>query len=168
RFVCRITFPALLIAAVFFNNGPSAAQEANKTPAQQRPQSADQAPTVRVGSEEVLLDVVVRDKRGRPVTDLKADEIEVFEDGVKQQITSFRRISADLPIVVKGARNDKPECQPRTAQVDPLRQINLVTMVFERLNNEGRLLARDAAQEFLKTELKQNVMIAVFVLDQRL
>jgi VWFA-related protein len=52
--------------------------------------------------------------------------------------------------------------------IDPLRQINLVTMVFERLNNEGRLLARDAAREFLKSELRRNVMVAVFALDRRL
>jgi VWFA-related protein len=41
-------------------------------------------------------------------------------------------------------------------------------MVFERLNNEGRLLARDAAREFLKSELRRNVMVAVFALDQQL
>jgi VWFA-related protein len=173
-FIRRIVFPTLLIAAASFNAGPSAAQETNKAGTQQKPQSADQVPTVRVGAEEVLLDVVVRDKRGRPVTDLKAEEIEVFEDGVKQKVTSFRHVSADLPAVAGGANSNPtgatgaPGGQPKSAQLDPVRQINLVTMVFERLNNEGRLQARDAAQEFLKTELKQNVMIAVFALDQRL
>src|SRR5690242_4658953 len=170
-FIRRIVLPALLIAVATFHSGLSAAQETNKAGTQQNPQSADGAPTVRVGAEEVLLDVVVRDKRGRPVTDLKAEEIEVFEDGVKQKVTSFRHVSADLPAVAGGADSNPtgaPGGQPKSAQLDPVRQINLVTMVFERLNNEGRLQARDAAQEFLKTELKQNVMIAVFALDQRL
>jgi VWFA-related protein len=134
---------------------------------------------VRIGSEEVLLDVVARDKKGRPVTDLKADEIEVYEDGVKQQINSFRKVEKTDLIEGAAASNNAAGNAAGNASnnaagnaagnaVDPLRQINLVTMVFERLNSEGRLLARDAAREFLKSELRRNVMVAVFALDQRL
>jgi VWFA-related protein len=144
------------------------AQEAARPSVQtQKPRTSDQGATVRIGSEEVLLDVVARDKRGRPVTDLKADEIEVYEDGVKQQINSFRKVEKTDLIEGAGAPNNTPGATPANA-VDPLRQINLVTMVFERLNNEGRRLARDAAVEFLKSELRRNVMVAVFALDQRL
>src|SRR5262249_14831178 len=150
------------------------AQDPAKPPGQtQKPRTSDQGATVRIGSEEVLLDIVARDKKGRPITDLKADEIEVYEDGVKQQINSFRKVeNTDL---TESASNNASNNAAGAAQggepanaVDPLRQINLVTMVFERLNNEGRLLARGAAREFLKSELRRNVMIAVFGLDQRL
>jgi len=112
-----------------------------------------------------MLDIIARDKRGRPVNDLKAGELEVYEDGVKQQIGSFRLIgpqSADSPSSGADVAGRPP------APVDPLRQINLVTMIFERLNNEARLLARDAAMEFLKNELHQNVRVSIFVLDQRM
>jgi len=152
------------------------AQEPAKPSGQaQKPRTSDQGQTVRIGSEEVLLDVVARDKKGRPVTDLKADEIEVYEDGVKQQINSFRKVEktdliegADVSNNSAGnAAGATPRAGPGNA-VDPLRQINLVTMVFERLNNEGRLLAREASREFLKSELRPNVMVAVFALDQRL
>src|SRR5215813_351020 len=144
------------------------AQEPAKPSGQaQKPRTSDQGATVRIGSEEVLLDVVVRDKKGRPVADLKADEIEVYEDGVKQQINSFRKVEKTDLIEGADASNNAAGAAPGYA-VDPLRQINLVTMVFERLNNEGRLLARDAAREFLKSELRRNVMVAVFALDQRL
>ena len=34
-------------------------------------------------------DVIVRDNRGQFVADLKKDEFEVYEDGVKQQMVSF-------------------------------------------------------------------------------
>src|SRR5215510_5413899 len=156
------------------------AQEPTKPSGQeQKPRTSDQGPTVRIGSEEVLLDVVARDKKGRPVTDLKADQIEVYEDGVKQQINSFRKVEKTDLIEGAGASNNMAGNAAGNAAgnttgnaagnaLDPLRQINLVTMVFERLNNEGRLLARDAAREFLKSELRRNVMVAVFALDQRL
>jgi hypothetical protein len=41
-------------------------------------------PSFRVDTGVVLLDVVVRDKKGRLVRDLRPDEVQVFEDGAKQ------------------------------------------------------------------------------------
>src|SRR5262245_3874867 len=162
---CLLPALGLIVGAAWF---AAYAQETAKPPGQtQKPRTSDQGATVRVSSEEVLLDIVARDKKGRPVTDLKADEIEVFEDGVKQQITSFRKVEkTDLTAGAGASNNTSNPVSNNT--VDPLRQINLVTMVFERLNNEGRLLARDAAREFLKSELRRNVMVAVFTLDQQL
>src|SRR5215475_10448195 len=83
------------------------AQEPAKTAGQaQKPRTSDQGVTVRIGSEEVLLDIVARDKKGRPITDLKADEIEVYEDGVKQQINSFRKVEKTDLNEGAGASND--------------------------------------------------------------
>ena len=41
----------------------------------------------------ILVDVVVRDRKGRPVTDLIADDFEVYEDGVGQKVDTFSRVS---------------------------------------------------------------------------
>src|SRR5215475_12691891 len=166
RFLTRLflTLSLIAVGVIFAANQQEAAKPYGQT---QKPRTSDQGATVRIGSEEVLLDIVARDKKGRPVTDLKLDEIEIYEDGVKQQINSFRKV--EKTDMVEGAATSNNTTGNTTGNVvDPLRQINLVTMVFERLNNEGRLLARDAAREFLKSELRRNVMVAVFALDQRL
>ena len=55
----------------------------------------DQDDVVRVRSNEVRLDVVVNDKKGRPIRDLKASDFEVLEDGVAQKVESFRFVSRD-------------------------------------------------------------------------
>ena len=47
------------------------------------------AGTVQEGVHAVLVDVVVRDKRGQPVRDLTEADFEVLEDGVPQTIGSF-------------------------------------------------------------------------------
>ncbi|MFN0088346.1 MAG: VWA domain-containing protein [Blastocatellia bacterium] len=139
------------------------------------PQKAQRPATIRIASEEVLLDVVARDRKGRPVNDLKVEEIEVYEDGVRQQVSSFRRVDRTQPVEVTapapaapGASTTAEAAGKPAAVVDPLRQINLVTMIFERLNNESRVLARDAATEFLKSELRPNTMVAIFSLDMRM
>jgi VWFA-related protein len=43
----------------------------------------------RVESELVLVNVVVRDKQGKPVTDLKQQDFTIMEDGKPQRISSF-------------------------------------------------------------------------------
>ena len=52
------------------------------------PQGAGQ-PTFRVAVDLVTTDVIVRDQRDQFVSDLKPEEFEVLEDGVKQNIVSL-------------------------------------------------------------------------------
>jgi VWFA-related protein len=46
-------------------------------------------PNFRVQIDAVTMDVIVKDDQGRFVPDLRKEEFEVFEDGVKQDITSM-------------------------------------------------------------------------------
>ena len=43
-------------------------------------------------SHEVLLEVIVRDAHGKIVTKIDPSQVTVFEDGVKQDIRSFRLV----------------------------------------------------------------------------
>src|SRR6185369_13484252 len=53
---------------------------------------ADQLATIRATAGEVLLDMVVRDKHHKLVTDLRAEDVEVYEDGVRQDVKHFRLV----------------------------------------------------------------------------
>src|SRR5271165_4114440 len=63
----------------------------------QTPPAADIGTIARTSATEVLVDVVVLDKHGKPVKNLKAADIQLLEDGVKQDVTSFRFISPAEP-----------------------------------------------------------------------
>ncbi len=52
-------------------------------------------PTFRTGIDFVRVDVIVTDKKGVPVVDLKPEEVEVFEDGERQQVESFKLFKVD-------------------------------------------------------------------------
>ena len=70
--------------------GLTATLAAQTPAAQQPPQTpARQQPTFRVQIELVSTDVTVKDERGLFVDDLRQDEFEVYEDGVKQKIVSM-------------------------------------------------------------------------------
>src|ERR1700744_2412056 len=44
---------------------------------------------MRIESELVLVNVVARDKQGKPITDLKQSDFTILEDGKAQKISSF-------------------------------------------------------------------------------
>ena len=125
---------------------------------QQNPTAPSQATAIRKTSEEVLLDVVVRDKKGRPVNNLKPEDFQIFDNGEQKQIIAFRLVQGGEAVTAGGART----------QLDPLRQVRLVTMIFQCWNNDARRLAHDAAVGLLKGELPQNVYMAVMTIDHKL
>jgi len=128
------------------------------------PQSAagqkSEAAVFGSGTAAVLLDVVIREKNGRPLLDVKPEEIEVFEDGVKQKLDGFRWVQTES-LQAEGA--PAPLARP-----DPSKQINLVSFVFDQLGIEGRKLASKAAFSFLEKGLRPNTFMAVFQIDQHL
>jgi VWFA-related protein len=133
-----------------------AAPLAAQAPAPPTPASP---PAFRTGTAVVLLDVVIRDKKGRTIPDIRPEEVEVYEDGVKQKVESFRWVATEAP--VEGAAT------PATVP-DAARQINLVSLVFDQLDPDGRRLAGKAATSFLEKALRPNTWVAVFQIDQRL
>lgn len=53
------------------------------------PGQQEQPPTFRAGVTTVLVDTLALDADGNPVPDMTADDFEIYEDGVRQTITSF-------------------------------------------------------------------------------
>ena len=57
----------------------------------------DTIPRFRAESELVLVDLVATDGKGRFVSDIRQDEIEVLEDGKRQKIRLFRLEQGEIP-----------------------------------------------------------------------
>src|SRR5215510_12482087 len=76
--------------------------------------SQEQDEVIRVRSNEVRLDVVVKDKKGRPIRDLKPADFEIFEDGVPQKIESFRFVSREMTPVTPDSKDGKSPDTPAT------------------------------------------------------
>ncbi len=129
--------------------------------AQQSGAAPQKKPTFEAQSTVVLLDIVVRDKKGNPVRDLRPDEVKVAEDGVPRNLTAFR--------LVEGQVSDDRVAGPVPAglQPDPNRQVSLVTMVFDKIL-DNRQLSKQAALDFIANNMQSNVWISVFTIDQRL
>src|SRR3981189_1567851 len=84
-----LTAAILLLNVSFSVLAQDAPQSQPSQPSQQTQQPQQPQYRVRVTSELVLVNVVVRDKKGGLVTDLKKEDFTLLEDGKRQAISTF-------------------------------------------------------------------------------
>ena len=147
----------LLVCLVAMTAGPGRAQDA--TP-------AAPGPTIRVTTTEVALDLVVRDKKGRQVKNLKPGDVEIYEDGVRQQVLSFRMVPGREEQRREAESQAKPG-QAATASVG-LREVNTVCIVFHNIDPVTRPHAIEIVKEFIKNDLPPETYIGIFNLNETL
>ena len=162
----RARFNAFLCAALLLaaQSLAGSAQSGSGQPDQKPDQKSGQK--VSIGTSEVVVDVVVRDKKGRPVKDLAQSDFEVFEDGVKQHIQSFRLYLRDgaEPASTAGLEGDRTQT-PKTSAPNPFAGVSVVALVFDRLAPEARELAHKAALSYVASTLGQDNFAGVFLID---
>ncbi len=115
--------------------------------------------TFRADTALVMLDLVVRDKKGQPVRDLRPDEVQVFEDGVRREVAAFKLVETNAAEPVGAAVAALP---------NPTRLLSLTTLVFESLDGTTAPLARKAALQFLERALGERSRVAVIRLGRGL
>lgn len=134
-------------------------------------QPPEPASTLKATAAEVVLDIVVRDKRGKVVRNLKAGDLEIYEDGMRQEVKSFRfaggrgarRQETQAGSAARTAASAAPSAASR-----PLRAVNLVCIVLHNLDPVARRRAMEAIEEFLMQEQPAGTLLGAFQLDDRL
>jgi VWFA-related protein len=123
-------------------------------------QPASQEKPLKLRTDEVIVDAVVLDKKSHAVSDLTAGDFDLYEDGVRQKITSFRFES----------NNASSETVTTNTNATPgPRLMNLVALVFDaQTTRDGALLARRAALDYVESGMRPNDYVAVFGVDQNL
>jgi Ca-activated chloride channel family protein len=79
-------------------------------------QQAPQRPSFSTGVEVVSLNVTVADPAGRYVTDLESDDLQVYEDGVKQDLVFFNKGNSPIALSVLLDTSASMESRLTTAQ----------------------------------------------------
>jgi VWFA-related protein len=102
--------------------------------------------TFSAGTQEVLVDARVLDKKGDYQRDLTRQDFKLFEDGKEQKITSFSHESAQVPgrsskhFVALVVEYEQPGLREQLVQfVDRFASPDLYIAVYSRVNGEMRL-----------------------------
>jgi VWFA-related protein len=134
---------------------------------QQKPAGDDQD-VIRITTNLVQVDAVVT-KDGKPVTDLKAEDFEIFEDGRPQSITNFSYISNVPGIASSTTVASKPPARmDTTAPVIPTvprphEAHRTIALVVDDLGMSAESVshARQQIRKFIDEQLEPNDLVAI-------
>ncbi|HVG91793.1 MAG TPA: VWA domain-containing protein, partial [Alphaproteobacteria bacterium] len=137
--------------------------------AQQKAGNQPETSTVlKVKTRLVVVDVVARDSKGAPVTDLKQDDFSILEDGKEQKVRIF---SFQGPGTASSALSQTLPAAPNTIDNLPHfqsdRALNIILLDALNTNRVNQAIARDAMLKYLE-KLPENEPIAVYLLGDRL
>ena len=119
---------------------------------------------IRISSSLVQTDFIVLDKDGKQVRDLKASDIEIFQDGKPQEITNFSYIIFAAPKnnAEKSVKNIPPVRSAGSAN----RVGRLLTFVIDDGNCNASPLAvissKDAIADFIKEQMQSDDRAAIY------
>jgi hypothetical protein len=117
---------------------------------------------LKVRRNEVLVRVVVRDRKGHAVTNLKQDDFRIFDNGKLQAITHFElQETPEVPATAAAPRSvpGAPGAAPTTVLPSRFMALFLDDMHLEF----GDLVStRDAAGRYLDANLKAGDRVAIF------
>jgi hypothetical protein len=87
------------------------------------------------GTNAIVVDVIVRDSKGNPVTDLRKEDFVLLEDGAAQEIGDATRVGNPVYVAKSGGA---PPPAPGTATNDGHTFPSFTAIIFNRLSPEAR------------------------------
>ncbi len=143
---------------------PAQQPQGQPPPDQQPPAEQGQTPQFRTGINFVRVDVIVSDKNGAAISDLKQTDFEVVEDGKPQTIETFKLIKLD------GGTVPTPEGPPRQIRTDQDEEteaakddVRLFGIFLDDYHTKlgSSLTVRDPLSRFIETQLGPSDMVGV-------
>lgn len=138
-------------------------------------QTGGSRPAYSSSATAILVDVVVRDRKGRPMIDLSAAEFEIAEDGIAQKLDSFTRLhhggGIGVGVAWKTAQKSvaiMPTASgdgPAGTAAENTSEEATTAIVFDHLSSESLSLAQRATLDYVPKSGDSGVRVGVFSTD---
>lgn len=122
---------------------------------------------VKISTNLIQLDVTVTDRNGKPVTDLRRDEIEIYENGEKQEITNFTFISGARPNgpAIRKNQNDANVVEVpvpvRSLKPEQIRRTIALVVDDLGLSFESIYQVRRALRNYVDKQMRDGDLVAI-------
>lgn len=167
----RVTAAAALTVALV-TVGPGHAQQPSAAPVQGQPQGAQAPPSpppadqpvFRAGINFVRVDVIVTDKNGNPVDNLKPEDFEVVEDGKAQSIQTFKLVSLDGGLIESTKERPRQILTDADEESEAARDdVRLFAFFLDdyHVRLESSMQAAEQLARFVQTQLGPTDMIGM-------
>ncbi len=137
--------------------------------------------TFKSSTRLVIVDLTAKDKQGRPITTLKKEDVQVFEDGVRQDIAIFELQKLDsqpLAPTSFATRTEEEKAAPKAAAVVAPAQNQairyqdkrLLCMLFDMSSMQPpeQVRAQDAAVKFLQSQMTSSDLVEIMTFTTKL
>lgn len=156
----------LLIAFLLFTSVPVVqGQQPQRTNTQQQQEEGDDDEVVRITTNLVQVDAVITDKRGKLVTDLRPEEIEIYEDNRQQQISNFSFISTESAgseaVAAKPVDKNGPPAPPVRLRPEQVRRTIALVVDDLSLSFESTHFVRRALKKFVDEQMQPGDLVAI-------
>jgi VWFA-related protein len=141
--------------------------------------------TFKTETKLVIVNVSIKDKQGKPMTTLKKEDIEILEDGVKQNLAVFEleQLNNDVMAPVATTPSAPATLEERVERVPAGQSVNtaatapsarhqdkrLVALFFDFSNmpQEDQMRARDAAIDFVSKQMTASDLVSIMAYGNR-
>jgi VWFA-related protein len=136
---------------------PAHSQEKKET------KKADDDDVIKVTSNLVSLDVIVKDKKGKPLTDLKPEDFTVSENGVPQKIEFFDSTLTSGGEAGQPTNETVSATQPQPRSPNGLPR-NIIALVLDGQSTEVANLkhVREGMVKYIRERLSDSDSVALF------
>lgn len=138
------------------------------SPAPQKPVAqSDADDVVRITTNLVQVDAVIIDSKGKMVTDLKPEEVEIFENGRKQKISNFSYnvtvadVSRERPAKPAVIDKNAPPIPPTRLRPEDVRRTIALVVDDLGLSFESMHYVRRTLKKFVDEEMQEGDLVAI-------
>ncbi|MCY4028396.1 MAG: VWA domain-containing protein [Acidobacteria bacterium] len=139
----------------------SAAAKAQPPPDQQQRQQQEQGPAFTAGVELARLDIEVTDGQGRPIRDLRAEEVEIEEGGVRRPVALVQHVRAPLGSYAEAARRTIGG-DVSTNRGAPRGRLYVFAFDQSHISPRNEQVARRAVERFLRSRVRAGDRVALY------
>ena len=151
-----------------FAQGPAPQGQQTKPPTQpQEPARPSDEDVVRITTNLVQVDAVVTDKNGKLISDLRPDEVQIFEDGHQQKITHFSFVTSEPPVAPQPAApaappdKNAPPLPPVKLHPEDIRRTIALVVDDLGLSFESTYYVRRALKKFVDQQMQPGDLVAI-------
>ena len=165
--------PPILLFVLLLSLGVLAQQTDNSRPqptpspetgAQQSSRSNDDE-VVRITTNLVQVDAVITDKNGNLISDLRPDEVQIFEDGHQQKITNFSFVnpetSTSQPLPSAPPDKNAPPLPPTKMHREDVRRTIALVVDDLGLSFRSTYDVRNALRKFVDQQMQPGDLVAI-------
>lgn len=151
-------FPLILLILII--SASVFGQVARPTPLPAPPDDND---VVKISTTLIQVDVTVTDKRGKIINDLRRDEIEIYENGQKQDISHFSFVSNQRETVEKEKVKtpNAPLLPPTVVRPEQVRRTIALVVDDLSLSFESTYYVRRALKKFVDEQMQDGDLVAI-------